>query len=126
MPLRANFRIPLVAIAYQAGRNRQNPKDMSCWQVVLMGDAAHSMSPTLGQACNCGLEDAKIFAGKLVAYMLFSVKCPCSECAARGPRCRCTCLQGQQRALAAILVDLHLHIESGLCCRHPGGFQGQC
>ena len=35
-----------------------------CWQVVLMGDAAHSMAPTLGQACNCGLEDAQVFAGR--------------------------------------------------------------
>ena len=33
------------------------------WQVVLLGDAAHSMSPVLGQACNCGLEDAQVFAG---------------------------------------------------------------
>ena len=67
--------------------------ERACWQVVLMGDAAHSMSPTLGQACNCGLEDAKIFAGTLPLCMLSSVfqaetsmkvKCPCSECAAAG------------------------------------------
>ena len=59
--------------------------ERACWQVVLMGDAAHSMSPTLGQACNCGLEDAKIFAGKHPLSVLSSgfqaedsmkVKCP--------------------------------------------------
>ena len=31
-------------------------------QVVLMGDAAHTMTPILGQGLNCGLEDVAVFA----------------------------------------------------------------
>lgn len=34
-------------------------------QVVLMGDAAHTMTPILGQGLNCGLEDVAIFAQTL-------------------------------------------------------------
>lgn len=31
-------------------------------QVVLLGDAAHTMTPILGQGLNCGLEDVIAFA----------------------------------------------------------------
>ncbi|DBA80226.1 hypothetical protein WJX79_006530 [Trebouxia sp. C0005] len=34
-------------------------------KVVLMGDAAHTMTPILGQGLNCGLEDVAIFAQTL-------------------------------------------------------------
>ena len=34
-------------------------------QVVLLGDAAHTMTPILGQGLNCGLEDVIVFADVL-------------------------------------------------------------
>jgi kynurenine 3-monooxygenase len=33
---------------------------------VLIGDAAHATSPTLGQGCNAALEDAATLAGLLL------------------------------------------------------------
>ena len=32
---------------------------------MLLGDAAHTMTPVLGQGCNSGMEDAVIFARML-------------------------------------------------------------
>ena len=34
-------------------------------QVVLLGDAAHTMTPILGQGLNCGIEDVQVFANTL-------------------------------------------------------------
>ena len=34
-------------------------------QVVLLGDAAHTMTPILGQGLNCGLEDVIVLADVL-------------------------------------------------------------
>lgn len=34
-------------------------------QTVLLGDAAHTMSPILGQGLNCGLEDVQVLANVL-------------------------------------------------------------
>lgn len=33
--------------------------------IVMLGDAAHTMSPILGQGLNCGLEDIQVFANVL-------------------------------------------------------------
>lgn len=37
-------------------------------KVVLLGDAAHTMSPILGQGLNCGLEDVAVFADVLQGH----------------------------------------------------------
>ena len=37
-------------------------------QMVLLGDAAHPMSPMLGQALDCGLEDVAVFAEVLAKH----------------------------------------------------------
>ena len=34
-------------------------------QTVLLGDAAHTMTPVMGQGLNCGLEDVSVFASML-------------------------------------------------------------
>ncbi len=40
-------------------------EEVKICQVVLLGDAAHTMTPVTGQGCNSGLEDAHILAGIL-------------------------------------------------------------
>ncbi len=42
--------------------NSQLTTHNSQLQVVLMGDAAHTMTPILGQGLNCGLEDVAAFS----------------------------------------------------------------
>ena len=41
---------------------------MWCLQTVLLGDAAHTMSPALAQGLNAGLEDVTVFAQCLEQY----------------------------------------------------------
>ena len=65
-----------------------------CWQAVLLGDAAHSMSPVLGQACSCGMEDAAVFAGV--------------SCSPSTPRCSGTGLKIVASSVKLSLLRHHL------------------
>ena len=65
-----------------------------CWQAVLLGDAAHSMSPVLGQACSCGMEDATVFAGV--------------SCSPSTPRCSGTGLKIVASSVKLSLLRHHL------------------
>ena len=49
-------------------RHRTLELQFSPPQVVLLGDAAHAMTPMLGQGANAGLEDALVFAEILVKH----------------------------------------------------------